>query len=280
MELLDSAVTQRSKIRVSFHRDLGGARSTDGTLVEATKAGLTLELSSIKTINPAWVGRSLELSFRLRLPENPKVQSTFGFISDILSYQQLDDEVLELKLSRPLRLELNQNRQHLRVEPPDKYVRVFKLWPEDIARRKGDVKDPDTWGDPLYVSEQGGVQELELENISGGGLRVEIIPVALRAKMNKISLNQQYLAQLTLADPYLERYATHYVMLRVAKCYDDCESKSKLSLGMSFVMHGLPQEAPLTGLRWRGVNRDFGIQVLDDWAYELHLELYRNKGIG
>jgi len=27
------------------------------------------------------------------------------------------------------------------------------------------------------------------------------------------------------------------------------------------------------------VDRDFGIRELDDWAYELHLELYRNKGI-
>lgn len=279
MELLDSAVTQRSKVRVSFHRDLGAARSTDGVLLDAGKGGLLLEMSSLKSIKPEWVGRSLELSFRMRLPDQPKIQSTFSFISEIDSYEILEDNIVQLRISRPLRLELNQNRQHLRVEPPDKYIKAINLWTDDHVRRNGDTKHPDTWGAPIYGSQSGEVQELELENISGGGLRVKISPAALRAKMNKITASQQYYAQIILADLDLEGYSTHYVLLRVAKCYDDCDSKSQLSLGLTFSAVGAPYDPPLTGLRWRTVDKAYGIRELDDWAYELHLELYRNKGI-
>ncbi|WP_243362878.1 hypothetical protein [Fundidesulfovibrio terrae] len=279
MELLDAAVVQRSKVRVSFHRDLGGARSSDGTLIDANKNDLTLEMSSIKTINPAWVGRTLELNFMLRLPDQPKILSTFSFISEILSYHQGQNDILQFKISRPLRLELNQNRMHLRVEPPAKYVRSLKLWTEDDVRHNGDPRDPDSWGDALYSAGSEMAQEIEMDNISGGGMRVEIVPGALRAKNNKIAVNQQYYGQFTLADPEFTGFTTHYVLMRVVKCYDDCDSKTKLSLGLIFSAMGVPNEPPLTGLKWRTVNRDFGIRELDDWAYELHLELYRNKGI-
>jgi len=279
MELLGAAVVQRSKVRVSFHRDMGGARSTDGTLIDANKDDLTLEMSSIKSISPAWLGRTLELNFMLRLPDQPKILSTFSFISEIMSYQLAEDEILQLKISRPLRLELNQNRMHLRVEPPAKYIRNFMLWPEDLVRQYGDPRDPDTWGEPLYATGPGRAPELEVENISGGGMRVEIVPGALRAKDNKVSVNQQYYSQLTLSDTEFTGFTTHYVLMRVLKCYDDCASKTRLSLGFSFAAVGVPNEPPMAGLKWRTVNRDFGIRELDDWAYELHLELYRNKGI-
>lgn len=279
MELLDAAVTQRSKIRVSFHRDLGAARSTDGTFIDVNKNQLILEMSSIKTINPAWVGRTLQLHFRLRMPEQPQIQTDFGFISDIQSYKQIEEDIIHLIISRPLRLELNQNRLHLRVEPPAKYIKSFCLWREDDVRRHADTKDPDSWGDPLYCWDSGASRDIRLQNISGGGLRLEIVPEALRTKANKITVNQQYFCRLTLASPDLTSFTTHYILTQVLKCYDDCDSKSDLSLGMNFASTGVPYDPPLTGLHWRTVNRDFGITELDDWAYELHLELYRNKGI-
>lgn len=279
MELLEAAVTQRRKVRVSFHRDMAAARSTDAVFLEAGKDGLELEMSSVRRFNPAWVGRTLELSFMLRLPEQPKILSTFSFLSDIQSYRQEQDGILHLKLSRPLRLELNQNRKHLRVEPPDKSVKSFAVWTEESVRRRGDPDNPETWGQPAYFSESDEAQEISIENISGGGLRMEISPAAIRAKMNKIALNQNYYGRMTLADPHFTSFSTHYVLMRVIKCYDDCDSTSELSLGMNFIASGVPNAPPLTGLSWRTVNRDYGIRELDDWVYELHLELYRNKGI-
>lgn len=278
-QLLDAAVTQRSKVRVSFHRDMGGARSTDAVLLEAGRDGLTLELSSLKNASQSWVGRTLDLSFRLRLPEQPQVQSIFSFVSDIISLSRQAGDVVVMRISRPLRLELNQNRQFLRVEPPEKYVRAFKLWTEDAVRRQGDPEDPETWGEPLYAWEFGGVREVVLENISGGGLLAEVTPEALRAKPGKITVGQHYYCSLTVAAPDFTFFSTHYLALRVVKCHDDCDSKVKLSLGLAFTGSGTPQEAPLTGLRWRAANRDYGVREIDDWAYELHLELYRNKGI-
>jgi hypothetical protein len=279
LELLESAVTQRSKVRVSFHRDLGVARSTDGTLVDANSRGLLLEVSSIKSANPQWVGRTLELSFRLQLPEQPKVQSIFAFIAEIVSYHHTEGDILQLKLSRPLRLELNQNRLHLRVEPSAKFVKTIKLWTANFVRRRGDPRDPETWGEPIYCSEIDGKQEIMLQNISGGGLRLQITPGALRATQNTIAVSQEYYGQLVLADTDLSGDNTHYVLMRVIKCYDDCGDKHELSLGMIFTAVGAVNDLPLTGLTWRTVSRDFGIRSLDDWAYELHLEQYRNKGI-
>ena len=278
-EFLNQAVVQRSKVRASFQRDIGTARSSDGTFVASDKNGLTLEMSSITNVASNWVGRTLEMNFRLRMPNQPKLQTTFSFISDIQSYSLLKDDILQLRISRPLRLEINQNRLHLRVEPPEKYVRTFKVWTEEQVNRQGDPQDPDSWGAPLFASSRDEKEsDIVLENVSGGGILMEITPEALRSRKHKIAVGQQYYSQLTLADHDLSAFHTHYVLLRVMKCYDDCESLSDLSLGMNFSAVGTPNEPPLTGLKWRTVNRDFGIGEIDDWAYELHLELYRNRG--
>ncbi len=279
LELLDAGMVQRSKVRISFHRDVGRARSTDGTIVESGKDGIVLEMSSVKAINEKWVGRTLECAFRLRLPENPKVMSNFTFLSEIVGYEEQDQGVLFVRLSRPLRLELNQNRQHLRVEPPERFVRGIQLWTDDAVRHGGKVHDPDTWGVPLFKSMASGERQLKLENISGGGIRLEITPAALRASEHPFVLNQSFFCTLTLMDFDESTLHTHYFLCKLVKCYDDCESRTELSLGLIFVDEGLPQQPPLAGLAWRGVSRDLGIQAMDDWAYELHLELYRNKGL-
>lgn len=279
-ELLDAAVTQRSKVRVSFHRDMGAARSTDAVILESGPDELAIEMSSIKnSTSLSWVGRTLDLTFRLRLPEQPQIQSIFTFVSDVRSLTRQKNDVVLVRVARPLRLELNQNRQHLRVSPPEKYVRTFKLWTEDAVRRNGDPEDPETWGEPLHQWVFDGARDIALENISGGGVLVQMSPEALRNRGGRIAVGQQYHCMLTLASPDFETFATHYLAMRVVKCHDDCDSRTKLSLGMVFTGAGAPQEAPLTGLRWRAVNKDYGVREIDDWAYELHLELYRNKGI-
>lgn len=278
-ELFEAAITQRCKVRVSFQRDDNTSRSTDGVLTEILRESLKLELSSVGAISSDWAGRTLELYFRLRLPENPKVYSTFSFISDIFSSVQQPNGVMELRISRPLRLELTQNRRHLRVEPPDKYIRAIRLWSEDTLRRSGDTLDPDTWGDPLYGYDSGGLQEVRIDNISGGGIRLDILPEALRTKPHKLAAGQIYYGQFILSSPDMDRLETHYVMMRLVKCYDDCDSKIQLSLGLTFIYHGVPQDPPANGLTWIKLSQDYGIREIDDWAYALHLELYRNKGI-
>lgn len=275
---LNAAVTQRCKVRASFTGHDNRARSTDGVFIESGKDGLLLELSTIKRSNPAWVGRSLELTFRLRLPDQPQVHTIFTFVSDIKSVRQSPDGIPQMLVSRPLRLEINQNRQHLRVDPSEKYLKAFKLWTEEQVRRRGDITDPDTWGVPAYVTQSGAENDIGLENVSGGGLRVKVSPGALRSKDLRITVGEVFIAQLTLAEPDFSGFKTHYLQMRLLKCYDDCESKTELSLGMIYIAVGEPNDPPLTGLRWRSVNRDHGLAVMDDWAYEVHLEMYRARG--
>lgn len=277
-QLLDAAVTQRSKVRVSFHHGDKPTRSTDGTLVEAGKDYLVLELSSVRNVNNTWIGRSLELNFRLRLPDQPKVQSAFAFSSAIKGFRKNKEEVVQLAVTRPERLELNQNRMHLRVDVPEKYVQGLQFWPEEAVKRVGDPKDPDTWGEPLYAFSRDGEKDITLENLSGGGLRVEMHPEGLHKKGPAIALGAHYFLRTTLEDMDFQGRRTHYLLVRVVKCYDDCDSKTELSVGFNFIGQGTPLRPPLTGLSWVGVNRDFGVLDLDDWAYSLHLELYRNRG--
>jgi len=278
-QLLDAAVSQRSKVRVSFHHHEKPTRSTDGILIEARADTLLLELSSVRNSNPAWVGRTLELTFRLRLPEQPTLQSTFAFYAAIRECPKTPDGMVRLVIARPQRLELNQNRQHLRVEVPDKYVRSLELWTEDEVRRRGDINDPETWGDPSFALEPGGGHDVLLQNLSGGGARIQMAQETLRRRHVPISLGQQYFLRLTLAEVDFSGHRTHYLLTRLVKCYDDCSSRIELSIGLGFVGLGSPVQAPLTGLNWTSVNRDFGVSVIDDWVYSLHLELYRNKGI-
>ncbi len=279
MELLDAAVSQRSKVRVSFHRDFGSARSTDAVLVDAREDWMKLELSSVKNISPEWRGRTLDLVFRVSLPEQPKLQATFLCMASIIDYAFVDQGIVQLRVSRPTRLEQNQNRQHLRVEPPEKYVQDVCLWTEEQVRHQADPKDPETWGQPLFSVGPDGTPEVELENLSGGGIRVKIVPGALRAKGRRYTVGEVFFVRLVLLDSDMSGFVTHYLAARLLKCYDDCDSRLQLSLGLSFAAVGVVQQPPQTGLGWRAVDRDNGVRELDNWAYELHLELYRNKGI-
>ncbi|GAB6035501.1 hypothetical protein JCM15519_00600 [Fundidesulfovibrio butyratiphilus] len=279
LDLLDSAVVQRCKIRVSFHRDMGVGRSTDGTLLSSDQNGLTLEIPSIKVINQNWIGRSLDLSFRMKLPDQPQLQSNFGFMAEIIGFDQPQEDITIIRLSHPGRLEFNQNRQHLRVDPPEKFVSSIQIWTEEILKRRGaKVQEPDTWGPPELSSTAGGKRELTLENISGGGMRLRIEPSVLHTTSAKIDLRVNLVCSLTLVGVESPDMVTYYLVSQVLKCFDDCQSKQKLSLGLVFTAMGVIQPPPLTGLRWRSVVRDYGVYELDNWVYELHLELYRSRG--
>lgn len=279
LELLDSAVVQRCKIRVSFHRDMGVGRSTDGTLLSSDRGGLTLEIPSLKSINQKWIGRSLDLSFRMKLPDQPQLQSNFGFLAEITGFEQPQEEITIIKLSQPSRLEFNQNRQHLRVDPPEKYVRSVQVWTEESLKRRGaKVQDPETWGQPEFSTTAGGKRDLTLENISGGGMRLRIEPSALATTRAKLDQHVNLVCALTLGGVESPDMTTYYLVCQVLKCFDDCQSRQRLSLGLVFTATGVIQPPPLTGLRWRSVVRDYGVYELDNWVYELHLELYRSRG--
>ena len=277
--LMDSAVVQRSKIRVSFYREENGARSTSAALVSANGQELALEFASLKNANLAWVGRDLDCGFNMRDPDNPKLFTNYTFVATIVNTLLVPGDILHVTLAYPERMEITQYRSSLRVEPPEKYVRAVSLWDVNkVKQTAGRAQHPESWGKPMLASEPKGRQELVLENISGGGLRLKIMPEALSAHDEKLAVSQQFYCRLTLMDIQMETDTTYYVVCNLLKCFDDCLSKTNLSLGMSFTYEGMPEEPPLTGLRWKAVTREWGVRDLDDWAFEMHLELYRNRG--
>ena len=277
-KLLDAAVRQRSKIRVSFQHDEKGSRTTDAAMVSADHEEIILEFASIKRDSPEWVGRTMGCEFNMRNPDNPKHMINYFFTAEIHGTNLVSGDILHVSLPYPEHVSITQFRSALRVEPPERYVRAIKIWDaKELRMVEERILTPETWGQPLFYSIRGGRNDLRLENISGGGLRLKITSDALLEHKAMMVPNHQFYCQLNLLDMNQATVSKHYLLCTVVKVFEDRSSRSKITLGMNFAYESRPEIPPKAGLQWKPVNRDWGVVALDNWAFELHLELYRNR---
>ncbi|MHC1711445.1 MAG: hypothetical protein AB9872_04755 [Solidesulfovibrio sp.] len=277
--LLDTALTQRSKVRVSFVREDPGARSTDASLLSADPSrGLELEMTSLVQANQTWVGKLVACDFRLRLDPRKDFLNFYNFVAPIRAIRKAGDDFIRMTVDWPTRLELEQKRGFLRVEPPRTFILELDLWHENTIKSiQGRFGDPETWGNPLLVrNPQEEVPDVELRNISGGGLRLEVQSEALRRHNQLFQPANRFLMRLILAEPEADQPVTFYLALRLQNVYGDPSSTGQKAYGFRFLSFGVPVDTPPGNLAWKTAAS--GVPALDDWAFRRHLASYRSRG--
>jgi hypothetical protein len=278
MALLQMAVSQRSKVRLSFHRDDKRSRSTDAAFVELSDTGFILELSSVRNLNRAWIGKLVDCDFRVK-EKKSDFFNFYHFVSEIQDIRMSADQILDLHVAIPLRMEASQKRSSLRIDPPDRLIPVFRVW-RPLAVTSGKATDLDyaTWGEPNFeIVPASVVSAGEIVDISGGGLGLETEITALDDGPHKVSPTDDLYIRMDLAEPDEEGVLTIFALARVQIIRQEAKVAGRHRLGLRFVRQGLIVDPKLTRLRWQVVEED-GIREVDDWVFARHLDIYRQRG--
>lgn len=277
--LLETALTQRSKMRVSFVRDDPGAHSTDATILSVDKVrGIELELTSLVRASQSWIGKLVSCDFRLQLDPRRDYHNFFAFVSPVLTITKASDSFIHMTIAWPSRLNLEQKRAFLRIDPPRSMVLSLELWPETAARgSRGRLGSPETWGEPLvrFDPDISG-PALELSNISGGGVRLDIQPEAGLHRTGHFDQGARFLLRLRLADPELGEPLDIFLGMILLNIYGDPGTIGNKAYGFRFVSLGAHEEDSKGLLSWKSATA--GVPVLDDWVFRRHLEIYRARG--
>jgi hypothetical protein len=276
--LLESALTQRSKMRVGFVRDDPGTRATDAAILSVDPVrGIELEMTTLVRANPSWVGKLVACDFRLRPDPRKEYHSFYAFVVPILGIAKAGDDFIHMLVGWPSRLELEQKRAFLRVEPPRGSIVGMELWHEAMVRGlRGNFGDPTSWGEPiLRITTPGAASGSEIRNLSGGGLRLEIPAEATRHHQPQFEAGSRFLMRLVLAEPDGDPLVC-FLALRLQNVYGDPETLGRKAYGLRFLSQGVPTDTPQKSLSWKTAAP--GVPAIDDWVYQRHLEIYRSRG--
>jgi len=277
--LLETALTQRSKMRVSFVRDDPGSHSTDATILSVDRVrGIELEMTSMVKASQSWIGKLVACDFRLRLDPRRDYHNFFAFVVPVRSITKAGDEFIHMTVAWPARLDLEQKRAFLRIEPPRPFLLGLALWPEIAGRGgKGRLTDPESWGEPLvrFDPDVAG-PAVELSNISGGGVRLDIQAAASRRQAALFELGARFLMRLRLDEPETGEPLDFYLALRLQNIYGDPEASGHKAYGFRFLSFGPPAATDKDVLSWKSAAG--GVPAIDDWVFRRHLEIYRARG--
>lgn len=273
-----TALRHRSKVRVSFSREEATAAFTGAALADVLPDGLVLEMSATVRANRAWIGKLVECDFRLRLDPQKEHWGFYNFVAEIRDVSVRPDEFALVTVSMPSRLEMEQKRAFLRVQPARRDVRGCDVWPQSHFRAEGRrLEDPATWERPHLGLTEATASEIEIRNISGGGMRLSLRGDALRAGHLLMEIGRRVFVSLHLADPSSAEGAAFFLACRVQNIYPDDEGEGGKAFGLRFVGFGEPDPERPGLLVWKPP-RGGGVPAVDEWAYRKHLEIYRSRG--
>lgn len=277
-EIFDAALRRRSTFRVSFSREQTSTAFTGAALVDVALDGLVLEMSPTVRANRAWIGKLVECDFRLRLDPTKEQWSFYNFIAEIKDVAVRPDEFALVTISLPSRLEMEQKRAFLRVQPPRRDVRECDIWPQAHFRtEERRLEDPSTWGPPHLGLTEATAPDIEIQDISGGGMRLQLRADALRSAIPLLEAGRRIFLFLRLADPGEPEGMVFYLASRVQNVYSGQDQDGSRAFGLRFVGFGEPDPERPEFLVWRPPQGG-GVPAVDEWAYRKHLEIYRSRG--
>jgi hypothetical protein len=278
-DLLHTAVSQRSKVRLSFHRDDKRSRSTDAVFEDISEQGFVLELSTVRKLNRAWIGKLIDCDFRVK-EKKSDVFNFYHFVAEILDIRMGGDEILRLHAAFPLRIEASQKRSNLRIDPPDRLIPVFRVWrAAAVTSGKATELDYESWGEPHFDLVPGRLENQgEIIDLSGGGMGLETVIHVLDDGPHRLAVSDDLYIRVHLVEPDEDMPMMVFILARVLVIREEAKVEGRHRLGLRFVRQGKETDPKLTRLRWQTVDEE-GIREVDDWVFNRHLELYRQRGM-
>jgi hypothetical protein len=268
--ILDQALENRARVDVSFYDPKRTRKAMPCALLKVSDQTLTLEPPARIKLGQSWMGRVVKCYFGVPAGEGEK-KIFYIFTAEIKGVKRRKDGTAVLQVGLPERLVMGQKRQFLRIAPATGQTPELFIWP--MSRENEGALAEYLGRGPEAVPVREDVEH-KVQNISGGGIRVESRLETREAREYfGLELGKSCLVGLGLSSggPHVERYGLE---AKVANLFDDFKN---LELGLQFQsrylrecdVEGRPLSKPL----------DEVDEEIEQWVITQNLRMLREKGV-
>ncbi|CCO24275.1 hypothetical protein [Maridesulfovibrio hydrothermalis] len=271
-KIIEAALVYRSKIDLSFYSKSEKRRTIPCTLIDITD-NMILEVAAQDGIGKSWIGREVTGFFHIPAKQAGMV-IFYNFTSTISDIVPKGSQYVNIHVAFPEYIEQTQKREFLRISPPSRHYDYVNIIPDSKAGMNAGMKYLATNGEyaPGYLG--GKDSNVILSDISGGGISLELTHMSSkRAAKLQLNKGQNFLVLLGLVDTGNRGIVRHLFVTKIRRIFID-PTQGRAQLGLSFESKFMGYDEDTKKPRWERYKNE-GCPEMDDWTYNLYLELYR-----
>ncbi len=271
-KIFETALVYRSKIDLSFQAKSEKRRTIPCSIADITDT-IVLEVTARDGIGKSWIGREVTGFFHVPAKQAGMV-IFYNFNTTITDITSKGSQYINIHLNFPEYIEQTQKREFLRVSPPSRYYDYVNVIPDSKQGIAAGLKFLATNGEytPGYIG--GKESSVFLSDISGGGLSLELTHMTTK-RASKLNLNrgQTFLVLMSLVDTGNKGIIRYLFVTKVRRIFID-PTQGRTQLGLSFEAQFKGYDEETQKPIWKRFTKG-GCPEMDDWTYNLYLELYR-----
>ncbi|WP_319779830.1 hypothetical protein [Maridesulfovibrio sp.] len=271
-KIFETALVYRSKVDLSFH-STSEKRRTIACAIEDVSDSIILEIPATGKVGKSWVGREVTGFFHVPAKQAGMI-IFYNFNSVITEIKTKGSQYYTLIIDFPKYIEQTQKREFLRVSPPSRNYDYVNVIPDTKQGMAAGLKFITTNGEyaPGYMG--GKDANVFLADISGGGLSLELSQMSSKkASQFKLKKGQNFLVLLSLVDFGNKGIIRYLFVTKVRRVFID-PTQGRAQLGLSYEAQFMGFTEDTKKPKWERVSQN-GCPEMDDWTYNLYLELYR-----
>ncbi|WP_432736651.1 hypothetical protein [Maridesulfovibrio sp. FT414] len=272
-KIFETALVYRSKIDLSFHSNSEKRRTIACSIADVTPNKIILEVGAHAGIGKNWVGRQITGFFNVPAKQTGSV-IFYNFTSVISNITPKGSQYFNITIDFPEYIEQTQKREFLRVSPASRHYDYVNIIPDTKQGMAAGLKFLASHGEYTPGHIGGKESSVFLSDISGGGLSLELTHMNTK-KATRFNLNKgnTFLVLLGLVDTGNRGIVRHLFVCKARRVYID-PTQSRAQVGLSFEAKFKGYDEDTKKPVWERFTKS-GCPEMDDWAYNLYLELYR-----
>lgn len=269
---IDVALLYRSKIDLSFHSDSDIRKTVPCSIVDFSN-DISLEIPLSHANGSIMLEREVDCFFNIPTEHSGQYRF-YKFTTTITDFTSTGSNISTATLKIPTHLEQTQHRNFLRVSPPSGHYDYLNIIPETKPTLQACLQYIKSSGEYLPENILNEDSKIILADISGGGISIEITKFDThQSKEMKFANGKFFFVLLGLVDTGNKGILRYLFRCKIRRLYLD-SVQAKMSLGLSF-------ETQFTGFnkdtgkpKWINLE-GHGCPEIDNWAYQIYLDLYR-----
>lgn len=266
-ELLERAIDQRALMRIELLTDKN-AEPTKGTCTKIVDDTIFITINN--SVNSL---EMLEKKVKIYFCVNMKrKENYFQFVTTVLDFTPFQANY-SMRLAMPESIDTGQKRNFVRVVPHKEAVLALAVWSlaegDDLPQKYEDLPPANFQFRPDKDN------EITLDNISGGGMRMLIkVDEAALAEI-KLVMGGRLLVLVVLRSDDTHRPMPYWTVGKVRMIHGASDSEEGISVGLAFVKWALMERGKDTPISWFPADTSGGIAPLASWTMRHHLEQHK-----
>jgi c-di-GMP-binding flagellar brake protein YcgR len=258
-DLFEEALAQRSKFHLAFEPGVTSLKNITGALYSYDNLSVVLELTGVKGYSQKWQNEVVTAYFEI-VDRGLKQGIFYSFDARIEQIKEKDGERLFLHLSFPLAVDRAQRRKSLRVDGDLDCFDQFTMWAYN-AEGKFDLSNPFLRLDDFASG------AAKLDNISAGGLRIQLTQAFLHGKAVEIASGQRFIISVTVKNTQCPGDKDVWLIARVNNTYENPVTR-QTEAGIEFIAEG--KINPDNKVIWKKVSGHV-VENVGAWTYTWYL---------